>query len=147
MKKNTSDISCRSNKTQPDGERLEPSTRCVLVEIINGRHSLQGEAFDAADPELVVRTLGGEGRHVHKEVLGLRGDPGRRLAQRPAHMIVRVLPLVAGGEREREQASSCSQSKAMSLSPLFHVKFCMLFLTFCCCIFKSQWGYLMTSSQ
>lgn len=67
-------------------------------------HSQQGEAFNTADPELVVCTLAGQGRHIHKEVLGLRGGPGRRLAQRPAHMIVRVLPLVAGrGEREKER--------------------------------------------
>lgn len=65
-------------------------------------HSLQGEAFNTADPELVVCTMAGQGRHVHKEVLGLGGGPGRRLAQCPAHMIVRVLPLVAG-ERERQR--------------------------------------------
>lgn len=65
-------------------------------------HSLQGEAFNTADPELVVCTMAGQGRHVHKEVLGLGGGPGRRLAQCPAHMIVRVLPLVAG-ERDRDK--------------------------------------------
>lgn len=75
-------------------------TACLCFYI--GYHSQQGEAFNTADPELVVCTLTGQGRHVNKEVLGLREGPGRRLAQCPAHMIVRVLSLVAG-ERERDR--------------------------------------------
>lgn len=58
-------------------------------------HSLQGEAFNTADPELVVCALGGKGGHIHKEVLGLRSSPGQRLAQCTAHMIVWIFPLIA----------------------------------------------------
>lgn len=58
-------------------------------------HSLQGEAFNPADPKLVVCALAGKGRHVHEEVLGLRSSPGRRLAQCSAHMIVGIFPLIA----------------------------------------------------
>lgn len=63
--------------------------------------SLQGEALDAADPQLVVCALARQSRHIYKKVLGLRSGPGRRLAQGPAHVSVRVLPLVAA-ERKRE---------------------------------------------
>lgn len=41
---------------------------------------LQGEAFNTADPELVVCILTGQSGHIHKEVLGLGGGSGRRLA-------------------------------------------------------------------
>lgn len=81
----------------------------MFVLLNQTHHSLQGEAFNTADPELVVCTLTGKGRHVHKEVLGLGGGPGRRLAQCTTHMIVRVLPLVArqkkrgGRERTRRE--------------------------------------------
>lgn len=56
---------------------------------------LQGEAFNTADPELVVCALAGKSRHIHKEVLGLRSSPGGRLAQCSAHMIVWIFPLIA----------------------------------------------------
>jgi len=86
-----------------------------------GGHSLQGEALHAADPELVVRLLAGEGGHVHEEELGLRGGPGRRLAQGPAHMVVRVLPLVAWGETDRaeEQAVRTIHLTVMHSAALF----------------------------
>lgn len=60
------------------------------------RHLLQGEAFNTVDPELVVRALVGKGRHIHEKELSLRGGTGWRLAQCTGHMVVRVLPLVAG---------------------------------------------------
>lgn len=59
--------------------------------------SLQGEAVHAADPQLVVGAPAGQGGHVHKEVLGLGGGAGQRLAQCSAHVTVGVLPLIAGG--------------------------------------------------
>lgn len=75
------------------------------VQVLNQRpealHLLQGETFDAADPQLVVGALAGERRHVHEEVLGLGGGAGRRLAQSVGHMFVGVLPLVAGERRAR----------------------------------------------
>ena len=74
---------------------------CVRVSTV---HSLQGEAVHTADPELVVCAQVGQSGHVHEEVLRLRGGPGRRLAQRPAHMGVWVLPLVPG-ERWGRQTS------------------------------------------
>lgn len=58
-------------------------------------HSLQGEAFNPADPKLVVCALAGKGGHIHEKVLGLRSSPGRRLAQCSAHMIVGIFPLIA----------------------------------------------------
>lgn len=58
-------------------------------------YSLQGEAFNAADLKLVVGALAGKSRHIHKEILGLRSSPGRRLAQCSAHMIVWIFPLIA----------------------------------------------------
>lgn len=75
--------------------------------LLDGRaeaaHSLQGEALDAADPQLVVGALAGERRHVHEEVLGLGGGAGRRLAQSVGHMLVGVFPLVAGETRKVEE--------------------------------------------
>lgn len=60
-------------------------------------HSLQGEAVDTADPQLVVCALAGQGGQVHKEVLGLRRGPGQRLAQGSAHVTVWIFPLIARG--------------------------------------------------
>lgn len=85
-------------------------------------HSLQGEAFNTADPELVVCTLAGQSRHVHKEVLGLRGSSGRRLTQCPGHMIVRVLPLVAG-ERQRDRKTKIDKLRQKGqASSSYHLK-------------------------
>ena len=55
-------------------------------------------------PQLVVRPQAGQGRHVHKEELGLRSRQRGGLAQRPAHVGIRVLPLVP--ETENTPSSS-----------------------------------------
>lgn len=69
-------------------------------------HLLKGEAFNSANPKLVVCTLTRQSRYVHKKKLGFRERPSRWLTQCSAHMSVRVLPLVPDGkkdgERERE---------------------------------------------
>lgn len=76
-------------------------------------HSLQGEAFNAADPKLVVCALVGKGRHIHEEVLGLRSSPGQRLAQCSAHMIVWIFPLIA---KEWTAKVKCTFIHSLSIS-------------------------------
>lgn len=76
-------------------------------------HSLQGEAFNTADPKLVVCALAGKGRHIHEEELGLRSSPGQRLAQCSAHMIIWIFPLVA---KEWTATVKCTFMHSLAIS-------------------------------
>jgi len=64
---------------------------CVCVCVCD---SLQCEAVDATDSQLIVDVGIGERRHVHVEELSLCHGFSGRLAQRAAHLCVLVLPLI-----------------------------------------------------